>query len=75
MSDPIVFGTPAANELVRPHLEMCPFCGSGALIERIGNGFLNHWVQCDECGAHGPARRNAEQARASWNERKAPQYR
>ena len=75
MSEPIVFGTPQANALAQPYLEPCPFCGSGALIERISSGVLGHWVECDKCGAHGPARRNTEQARTHWNERKAPQYR
>lgn len=65
----IIFGTPEANQMTRPHLEPCPFCGSGALIERFGSGFLSHWIECDKCGAHGPHRRNDQQARQSWNER------
>lgn len=51
----------------------CPFCGSGetSLISMScerGDGYI---VECDDCGAAGPFKKNDDEACFAWNRRTA----
>lgn len=70
----LVFGSEEANAKRAPHLDLCPFCGGGQLIERVGSGFLPFFVECDTCSAQGPHHRTAEKARDGWNKRNGATY-
>ncbi len=47
----------------------CPFCKEPPRAD--GLHFDGHWyrVRCGNCGAMGPAERDADAARAAWDQR------
>ncbi len=49
-------------------LKACPFCGEKQQ-NVISNGFKNHFVECENCGASGPAGDTEASAIAEWNRR------
>jgi Lar family restriction alleviation protein len=61
-------------------LEQCPFCGSWEVsckgqdmipakdaCSHAPDMFQIHWVQCNDCGAHGPVMFKQEDAIDKWN--------
>jgi Lar family restriction alleviation protein len=51
----------------------CPFCGSITLeIKQPGGWMSNCWIECDKCGAMGPATDDPQSAWAEWNDRATP---
>ena len=59
-------------------LKPCPFCGGENLfVQDNEDGEVGYkpsawWVQCEEigCECEGPYRKNTEDAKKAWNERK-----
>jgi len=52
-------------------LKPCPFCG-GTKLHETSNGVENMFLECEECGADGPAEMTRAKMIAAWN-RRAPQ--
>jgi len=58
-------------------MKKCPFCGSdyvGFSYGKHPDGYDLSFISCDGCGAHGPARRYADEwdddeSAAAWNKR------
>ena len=48
----------------------CPFCGS-FLLEVVSNGHDSEFVECQDCGASGPADVDYSAASEAWNRRAA----
>jgi Lar family restriction alleviation protein len=48
----------------------CPFCGSDDL-HSTGNGVYSSYIECNGCGASGPAADHADNEQALWNRRAA----
>jgi Lar family restriction alleviation protein len=45
----------------------CPFCGSGAVVTRIGD--RRAWAKCLDCETTGPVAKTEHRALEYWNKR------
>lgn len=68
-----------ASEQARDTSVACPFCGSGLLIECLGDSVIEAFVKCQKCDARGPTARPMSvnevpfaRARELWNKRILP---
>lgn len=52
-------------KLEQDDLAACPFCGS-IDQDTSSNGYENHFVVCNNCGAEGPSRTSEEDAITAW---------
>ena len=73
MTAPIVFGSPEAAAYIAPHLEPCPFCGSGEVLIKQGAspGDGAFFAECQDCEACGPWHMTKAMAANEWNKREA----
>ena len=53
-------------------LKPCPWCGSTSVGEENFPAADAEWIECFDCGAHGPGMRTFQEARAAWNARPEP---
>lgn len=48
-------------------LEKCPFCKSSNVT--LIDDYRDWYVQCYKCGARGPVKKDAREAKEAWNKR------
>lgn len=48
-------------------LEKCPFCKSSNVT--LIDGYRDWYVQCCKCGARGPVKKDAREAKEAWSKR------
>lgn len=77
---PSLFGRPAIKKKTLPSVPIradlrgeplpCPFCGGTPAV--FDDSHANQWVECEECGGHGPVTKRRGSAVRLWNDRLQP---